>query len=119
VPSVRVRLYNEPAQRPVEIAHPPFNDGVHQRPRQTTLVAELVYEPFQSASSVHRAAIPRQLDFEGASTGAPGVAREEPVKVGEVEDLVDFRAVEGQFERTATEPGRGEVEQRSSGRGDR
>src|SRR5215207_11341824 len=76
VPAVRIRLDDEPAIRPVEIANPLLDDGVHRRPRQPVDVAYLVHQALEPATRVNWAAVPGQLRFEGASAGASRVARE-------------------------------------------
>jgi hypothetical protein len=106
MPAIRIRLDDESAVRPVEITHLPLNYGVHQRPRQTMLVAQLAHEPFKATSSVDWAAVRLQLRFERASTGASGVAREERMQLGEVEAEVELGLVQGGFARGLGRPNR-------------
>jgi hypothetical protein len=98
VPPIRIGLQHEPAIRPVEIANLPFNDAVDVRQRQTTGVAELVHEPFELTPDVDWAAVPVQLRFEGASSGAPRVALQQRVQFVEADQALLFGAVQDRVE---------------------
>jgi hypothetical protein len=56
--------------------------------------------------------VARQHRFEGTSTGASGVAREELVEVGEIEQPQALGSVHRGFEAASAEAAGGEIEQR-------